>query len=147
MSFSGQQSFSGTLVASTAQTVTFGNAGNNTPIRYAYVVVENTGAAGTIFARTDGTAATIGGDECFEIGPGQSATIANGFATWSQAASVIPASAAGANAYKNASGSGPYAPLGVNPMGTSPYGGSANPGTSVSLISSGTPTFTVTGTG
>jgi hypothetical protein len=146
MAFSGQQSFSGTLVASTAQAVNFGYAGNNTPIRYAYVYVENTGTAGNIYVRTDGTAATVGGDFTTEIAPGSSAVIANALPLWTQASSVIPVSTSGAGAYTNASGNGP---LGVTPMGTSPppSGATASPGTSVSVIGAGTNTFTVTGTG
>lgn len=147
MSFSGQQSFSGTLVASTAQTITFGYAGNNTPIRYAYFLVENTGTTGNIYVRTDGTAATVGGDFCTEVAPGGTAVVANALATWSQAASVIAASTSGAAAYQNPMGTGMGGAIEVQPMGTSPYGGTASPGSSVSVISSATPTFTVTGTG
>lgn len=139
MSFSGVQSASGTLVANTAQAITFGTG--TFPIRYAYVLIENTAATGTIFARTDGTAATVGGDNCFEIGPGSSALVANGFASWTQAANVIPA-----GTYLGFT-PGLGTPQVNNPYGSSPYGGKASPGTSVSLISSGTPTFTVTGTG
>jgi hypothetical protein len=144
MPFSGQQSYSGTLVANTAQAVTFGYSGG-AAIRYAYVYVENTGATGTIFARADGNPATVGGDDCIEIGPGLGATVANGAAYWTQAATVIPASNTGAAAYTGIAQTGN--PPEVNPMGTSPYGQLTDPGTSVSLISSGTPTFTVTGTG
>lgn len=147
MVFSAQQSVSGTLVASTQQNFTFGYAGNNTPIRYAYVLVENTGTAGVIYARTDGSPATVGGDFCTAIAPGTSVVMANALPWWSQAASVIPASAAGAAAYQNPLGTGDLSPVEVQPMGTSPYGQTASPGTAVSVISSGTPTFTITGTG
>lgn len=145
MAFTAQNSASVTLVASTQQTVTFGNNGNNTPIRYAYVAVSHNGAVGTVvYVRTDGTAATVGGDNTVAVEAGQTAVVANAFATWSQAASVIPPAAAGANAYAVPSGNGPSE---VTPMGSSPYGGTASPGTSVSVISSGTPTVTITGTG
>lgn len=144
MAFSAQQSVSGTLVASTQQTFTFGYAGNNTPIRYAYVLIENTGA-GTIFARTDGQAATVNGDFCTAVPAGTTIVMANAAPWWSQAASVIPASNAGAAAYTGAEfGTNPPE---VNPMGTSPYGQLVSPGTTVSVISAGTPTFTITGTG
>lgn len=145
MSFTAQSSATVTLVASTQQTVTFGYSGNNTPIRYAYVAVSHNGAVGTIvYVRTDGTAATVGGDNTVAVEAGQTAVIANNQLWWSQAANVIPASTGGAGAYTVPSGSGPSE---VVPMGTSPYGQSANPGTSVSVISAGTPTVTITGTG
>ena len=156
MAFTAQQSVtlnSGTtpaLSSTTPATVTFGNNANNTPIRYAYIEVEN-GTAFDIFVRADGSAATnAGGDQDTLVPAGASVTISNGFGWWTQAASVIPPSAAGAGAYTNASGNGP---LGVTPMGTSPYGGSANPGTSISVVavSGSTPTatsdVTITGTG
>jgi hypothetical protein len=143
MSFSGQQAFSGTLVANTQQTITFGYSGG-AAIRYAYFLVENTAAAGTIYVRTDGTAATVGGDMCTAVYPGTSVVVANQLAWWSPAANVIPAATSGAGAYTVASGSGPKE---VTPMGTSPYGQTATPGSNVSVISSGTPTFTITGTG
>lgn len=142
MAFSGQNSFSGTLVANTAQTITFGYAANNTPIRYAYVVVENTATTGIIYVRTDGTAATVGGDEDTAISPGGVAVIANMLALWSQAMSVIPV---GSYAAGMAVGSG--TPPELQPYGSSLWGGQANPGTSVSVIGAGTNTFTVTGTG
>jgi len=140
MSFSAVQSFSGTLVASTAQAITFGDSTANVPIRYAYVTVENTGAAATlIYVRTDGTAATVGGDFCIVVGSGQSVTIANELPSWSQVANVIAAGTQSAGK--------PWSPSEIQPYGSSLYGGKASPGTSVSLISAGTPTFTVTGTG
>lgn len=144
MAFTALISASGTLVANTASNITFGNNVNNAPIRYGYVWVTQTSGTATIFVRTDGTVATVGGDLCFVVDNGTSLLIANMLPLWYQSSNVIPASAAGANAYLVTSGNGPSE---VNPMGTSPYGLMVNPGTSVSLISTGTPTFTVTGTG
>ena len=87
------QSYSGTLTASTAQLVQFTSTGasGGIPIRYAYVYVENTGS-GTIFARTDGNAATVGGDDTIEIGAGLGQLVANSSALWTQSANVIPKS-------------------------------------------------------
>jgi hypothetical protein len=156
MAFTAQQSFtlnSGTTPAlsnSAAATVTFGYASNNVPIRYAYIAVENN-AGFAVFVRTDGTAATnAGGDFNTLVPSGTTAVIANALAWWSQAASVIPASTSGAGAYTVPSGSGPSE---VVPMGSSPYGQTASPGTSVSIIaiSGSTPgattDVTITGTG
>lgn len=112
-------------------------------IRWAYFKVENTGAAGVLWVRTDGTAAAAA-DGSYSLNPGESGVFANALPLWTQAASVIPASAATTAAYLVASGSGPSE---VNPVGTSPYGGTASPGSSVSIFSAGTPTFTISGTG
>jgi hypothetical protein len=137
--FTAVQSASGTLVASTATTITFGNpTTSGVPIRYATVLVENTGTTGNIFARTDGQPATVGGDFCTEIGPGVAVEIANADPLWNQAATVIPKGAI--------VGGTPGTPAEVYPYGSSLWGGLANAGTTVSLISSGTPTYTVTGT-
>lgn len=141
MSFSAVQSFSGTLVASTQQTITFGDGTANVPIRYAYVYVENTGAAGIIYVRTDGTAATVGGDNCVAVEPGTNAVVANSLPLWSQAANVIPKGTLTGAQYTGTP------PEMTSPYGSSLYGTKASPGTSVSVISSGTPTFTITGTG
>ena len=138
--FTAVQSTSGTLVASTPTTVTFGSpTTSGVPIRYAYILVENTATTGTIFVRTDGTAATVGGDNTVEVGPGLSALVANATPLWTQASNVITA-----GTYL---GGTPWTPQENNPYGSSPYGGKVSPGTTVSLISSGTPTYTVTGTG
>ncbi len=111
----------GTLVANTVQAVTLAQ-------RWGYVTVENTGATEVSYARTDGTAAVIAADFNFPILPGQSALLANMAPLWTQAASVI---GAGSN----------------DATGRTIYGGTANPGTTVSLISSLTPTFTVMAAG
>lgn len=82
--------------------------------RYEYIsVVNQTGAQ--IFVRTDGTAATVDGDFCSLVMPGERALLANMLPTWDQSSTVIPA---GSN----------------NQWGQSKAGGQANPGTSVSVI-------------
>lgn len=143
MAFSALQSFSATLTANVAMTVTFGDNTVNVPIRYAYVAVTNTSASAVIYARSDGVAATIGGDLCIAVEFNQTLVLANMLPWWSQAANVIPKG--------TLLGTGPQTgtPFEIGtPYGSSLYGQKASPGTSVSLISSGTtPTFTVSGTG
>lgn len=105
--------------------------------RYEYIVVENTGTTGDLYFTTNGQAATALGaaDYCYGLVPGESKVVANMEPLWTQAALVI----------------GNTSPTGVNTnqsqYGTSLYGGTASPGTSVSIISAGTPTFTITGAG
>jgi hypothetical protein len=96
---------------------------------YGSVLVENlTATSGTIiWVRADGTAAVKEADDCFAIDPGQSLVLDNGLANWSQAYSVIPAG--------TLVGGGPsQGPAVVQPFGSSLAGGTANPGTSVSVI-------------
>jgi|SRR5215469_2169382 len=133
-----------TLVASTQQTVTFGNPiTNGIPIRYAYVAVSHNGAVGTIvYVRTDGTAATVGGDNCVAVEAGQTAVIANNQLWWTQASNVIPA-----GTYPAGEQIGSGTPAEIQPYGSSLLGQVVSPGTSVSVISSGTPIVTITGTG
>lgn len=139
MSFSALQSASGTLVANTQQTFTFGDNTANVPIRYAYVAVNNTGVSGIIYVRTDGQNATVAGDMTVAVQPGATIAVANELPLWSQAANVIPTATIG--------GINPGTPSENTPLYGSKYGQKASPGTSVSVISSGTPTFTISGTG
>ncbi len=82
--------------------------------RYQYVSVTNE-TGGEIFVRTDGTAATVDGDFCTLVANGATVVLANMLPLWDQAMSVIPA---GSN----------------NQWGQWKGGGTANPGTSVSVI-------------
>lgn len=116
--------------------------------RWAYVKVENTGAAGVLWVRTDGTAAAAA-DGSYSLNPGESGVFANALGLWTQAATVIPAgddlsahppTVAGTPGF-------PGTPASPTVAGGSLYGGTANPGTSVSIFSAGTPTFTIAGTG
>ena len=87
--------------------------------RYEYISVTNeTGAE--IFVCTNGNAATVDGDFCSLIMPGQVAVLANMLPLWDQASTVIPA---GSN----------------NQWGQWKGGGTANPGVSVSVIAVSTP--------
>lgn len=96
--------------------------------RWNYISISNTGGGtpGTIYARTDGVAAVSGADGTYSIPTGQTLTFSNDLGYWNQAYSVIPA--------------GSYAtdptgsPKTILPYGSSLAGGTANPGTSVSVI-------------
>lgn len=118
----GVSTFSGTLVASTVDTVTFAD-------RYSYVLVENTGT-GTIYATADGSTPTgvAGAGSGVAIAAGASGVLANGLSLWFQSSKVI---AQGSN----------------NAQQQSKAGQMANPGTTVKLVSSSTPSYTVSGTG
>ena len=101
--------------------------------RYEYVSVLNeTGLE--IWVRTDGTAATVDGDFCSAVAPGERALIANMNPLWTQAQTVLPAGT-------------------VNQWGQAQNGGTSNPGTSVSFIPvsgtglASTPTVTIQGAG
>jgi hypothetical protein len=111
-----------------------GNAvsGNLTP-RYGYVTVLNEVGV-EIWVRTDGTAATINGDFCTAVAPGERVLVANQSPLWDQASTVIP------NGSNNAAGQWRA-------------GGATNPGTPVSFIPvtgtglATTPTVTIEGAG
>lgn len=144
MAFTAQQSATVTLVASTAQAVTFGYNANNTPIRYAYVAVDNTTSATTVYVRTDGTAATVGGDFCTAVPGGTIGVVANAQPLWYQAQGNLPL---GSYPTPPSEALGSGTPSEIQPYGSYLNGLVASPGTSVSVISSGTPTVTITGTG
>jgi len=132
----GTSAYSSTLVATAADLVTFSD-------RYGYLTVTNTGTT-VLYVRTDGQAATIAGNDCLAVMPGESELVANTLPLWYQSSKVIPA---GVNQF----GSGnttdsPASPGEITPM-ESLAGGMTNPGTKVSLISSDTPTYTVAAAG
>lgn len=139
--FTAVQTASGTS-SGTAATVTFGSPVTaGIPIRYSYIAVTNTGTAGFLYVRTDGTAATVGGDLCTVVAPGLTEVIANALPLWTQAANVIQTGTLTGTA------AGTGTPQEMVPNGTSLYGQKTSPGTSVSIISGGTPTYVVSGTG
>lgn len=113
---SGTYTYSQTLTADTADTVTFG-------VRANYVSVANAGDT-VLYARADGQAATVAGEGCIAVLPGREAVIANGLPIWHQSARVIVQGDDNAN-------------------GESKAGGAANPGTTVSLISSAAVAYTI----
>lgn len=134
----GQSTWSGTLAASTVDTVQFADRGR-------YALVENTGS-GVIYASGDGTTpATAGAGTSIAINAGTSALLANGNASWYQSSKVIPA---GTTQYPNGGGTYQTTPNGqpgqVVPFMSSGVGKASNPGMTVKLVSSGTPTYTVT---
>lgn len=136
-----------TAFTNSASSTTTGSAQTWTSAtRWAYIsVVNHAGATpGTVYVRTDGTAAVAGADGTYAVANGEELVFANALPLWTQAASVIPASTSGAGAYTVPSGSGPSE---VVPMGSSPYGQSANPGTSVSVIGVAGADYTISGTG
>jgi hypothetical protein len=138
---SGVSTYSNTLAAATVDTVTFAD-------RYGYVLVENTGT-GTINVTADGsTPASSGAGSGVAVAAGTSVVIANGLKLWNQVSNVT---IAGTTQYPTGSGVTTATPNG-QPGGTQPYmsslaGKAANPGTTVKLISAGTPSYTVSGTG
>lgn len=133
----GVSTYSNTLAAATVDTVTFAD-------RYGYVLVENTGT-GTINATADGsTPSSSGAGSGVAIAAGASAVLANGLPLWFPSSRVIPD---GANQFGGGNtADSPASPGTVTPM-ESLAGQMANPGTTVKLISAGTPSYTVAGTG
>lgn len=113
-----------TLTANTVATVTFAS-------RYSYAEIANEGP-GEISVTGTGTAPTIDGADCAVVEAGQTIAVLNGAPQWWQGYG------------------GPMNPLvawkpgiPINYSGTK----AANPGTVIKLISSGTPTAVVRGTG
>jgi hypothetical protein len=138
--FTAVQTSSGTLTGGVATAITFGSpTTSGIPIRYSYLSVSNTGAT-VLYARADGVAAVAGADFNYAVQPGASITIANGLPLWTQTDNVL---AAGTVTGAQNTGTPPE----IQPYGSSLWGQKISPGTSVSLISSGTPTYTVTGMG
>ena len=145
----GVNAYSSTLVASTADTVTFSD-------RYGYVTVTNTGTTGVIYARADGVAATVAGNSNIAVNPGQTVVIANGLALWNPVSTVTLAGVekipTGSGSFSEVptsptQGTSPAQPGRVHPMMSSLAGKVVNPGTLVSVIGAGTNTYTVAGTG
>ena len=79
---SGTFTFSGTLAASTPDSVTFAD-------RAGFVALTNTGTA-VLYARADGQTATIAGNGCVAVMPGETGLVGNGEPLWYQSADVIP---------------------------------------------------------
>lgn len=127
----------------TSSTATTGDADTvQFPDRYGYVTVTNLSTASFLFVRTDGTAATIAGDDSYVVQPGKTEVFANANPIWYQSSLVIPS---GAIEYGSGNTSdSPSSPGQVTPM-TSLVGVqglldaqgnqlSNNPGTTVSVI-------------
>jgi len=125
--------FSQTLTASTADTVTF------TDQRARYASITNTGSA-VLYARADGQAAAIGGEGCIAVLPGTEAVIANGLPMWFPSSNVIPQ---GVNQFGGGNTSSSPSSPGMVQSQRSLAGGVSNPGTVISLISTAADTYTV----
>lgn len=133
----GTTSYSSTLVASTADAVTFAD-------RYGYVSVTNTAATGVIYVRTDGTPATVAGANCYTVLPGESQVFANAEPLWYQSSRVIQR---GSNHFGSGNtASSASSPGLVTPM-ESLAGQMANPGTSISIVGAAANTYTVSAAG
>jgi hypothetical protein len=134
----GTTSYSSTTATGTADTVTFQD-------RYGYVTVTNESTSGVLSVRTDGQAATetsgVPGVNCYAVGPGETQVFANARPLWFQSSRVIPQ---GSNQF--GSGNAAASPGSVTPM-ESLAGQMANPGTSVSIISSAAVQYTVAAAG
>lgn len=114
----------GTLAASTVATVTF-------TARYGDIEVQNLepegatpGDTGIIYVTTNNVNPTVAGDDTYAVAPGETITLPNNSGLW----------------YQQAVTDSIYAPL-----ATSQY--AANGGTTVKLISAGTPEYSVSGQG
>jgi hypothetical protein len=92
---------------------------------YQSITLENLGT-GLVWVRADGVAAVSEADGCFPLNTGQTITLNNGLAYWSQVYSVLSKG--------TLTGGTPGTPAGVQPYGSSLAGGTANPGVSVSAI-------------
>jgi hypothetical protein len=92
---------------------------------YQDITVENIGS-GLVWVRADGIAAVSEADGCFPLNTGQTLTLSNGLAYWSQVYSVLPKG--------TLTGGTAWTPAEVQPYGSSLAGGQANPGVSVSAI-------------
>jgi hypothetical protein len=128
----GTTSFSATLTASTADTVTFAD-------RAGYINVANTGTT-VLYVRADGTAATIAGANCYAVAPGTTAILANGQLLWYPSSKVTTK---GVNQFGGGNTTTSPPSPGMVQSQESLAGGMANPGTVVSIISSAADSYTV----
>lgn len=129
---SGTSSITETLTANTTDTVTFADRAN-------FVSVTNSGTT-VLYCRSDGTAATVGGQGCIAVLPGATAVLANSGPYWNQSGNVI---AQGQIQYGGGNTTdSPASPGEVTPM-ESLRGQMANPHTVVSIISAGAGAYTL----
>jgi hypothetical protein len=137
----GTSTYSSTIAAAgTAEATTFAD-------RYGYVVVQNTSAtAGQIlYVRADSTAATVGGQGCLAVPAGGQVIIANGLLLWYQSSKVIQK---GSNQFGGGNTADSPSSPGMIQSQDSLAGQMANPGTTVSVISSTLSLpYTLAGTG
>jgi hypothetical protein len=141
----GISSFTQTLASNVVDTVTFAD-------RYNYINI-NTNSTGSTYLTitTDGTTPTASGaGSGTSTDPNHIIVMANGLPMWFPSSRVLQQGViqVGDGAAYNASTnpSTPANPGTVTPM-ESLAGQDANPGTVVKILSSGTPTYTITGVG
>lgn len=131
------------LVANTVDTVTFAD-------RYRYVLINESGGAGTIFVTTDGsTPAVTGIGSGVSVGANEMIVVANGQPSWYQSQKVIRA---GTVQYPTGGGITTTISNGqpgeVQPYQSSLGGQAANPGTVVKLVTPATGvSYTISGAG
>jgi len=120
----------GTLAASTVATVTFTARYDDISIQNLEPTGATPGDAGIIYGTTNGSAPTVGGADCFAVEPGQTLEVGNDGvdSLWYQQGMA-------ANGFNS-----PYQPL-----AGSQY--ASNGGTTIKLIATGTPEYSVSGIG
>jgi hypothetical protein len=142
MAFTAVQTAEGSLTANTVATVNFGTGSSNA-IRYGYITITNDSGTtpAPIYVTVDGvTAPTIGGEDTIEVNPNQTVTVANGASLWAPGLSSVPAGT-------QVPVGSPGTPWQATPYGSSLAGGTANPGTTVKMISAQAMAYTVSGSG
>ena len=137
----GTTSYSSTLTAGTADTVTFTD-------RHGYITVTNSGTIGILSVRTDGQAATesggVPGEDCYAVLPGETKVFANAQELWYQSSRVIPE---GSDQFGVGDTVSSPASLGMAESQESLAGQMTNPGTHISLISASANVYTVAAAG
>lgn len=144
MAFTAVQTAEGTLTISTVATVNFGT-GASAAIRYGYITITNDSGTtpAPIYVTVDGTTVpTVGGEDTIEVNPNQTVTLANGASLWTQGLSGVSTGTQTPSSYQSAS-----TPWQATPYGSSLAGGTANPGTTVKMISAQAMSYTVSGSG
>lgn len=129
---SGTYTFSSTLAANAADSVSFGD-------RAGFVRVVNTGST-VLYTRADGQVAAVAAEGCLAVAPGETELRGNGLPLWYQSADVIPQ---GANQFGNGNTADSPSSPGEVQSQRSLAGQMANPGTTVSIISAAADTYTL----
>lgn len=140
-------SYGNTTAANVADTVTFVD-------RFDVIQVYNASNTNELYIRADGNPASDAAGETGSmiVPPNSYALIANGFPMWQPSSRVtiaghtlIPQGGGGTALATSPTNSAPNAanPGYTSPYGASPTGGVANPGTSVSILSTGAVSYVV----
>lgn len=136
MTFTAVETANGTLTANTVLTITLGSGA--TAIRYSDISVTNESGAtpASIYATTDGSVPTVGGEDCEEIEAGQTVLLGNSASLWTQGLLNVP---------KGSLDPTTGVPETITPMGYALNGSVSSVGTTVKLISAQAVGYTVTG--